>query len=165
MSSLSYSRTHPPGDGHLQRHDVVAILRPGEEIPIVDRIFHDDDSVRQLIGRFSDRSQLATCYEAEPGGYGLHRLLTSMGVACDVVAPSLIPKGSGERIRPWPARRTRRTRNRSSTRLPPITRHANRPDQCAHNRTNTKPHKYSQRPLPGEGIKQRTARDLTGRFI
>ncbi len=27
------------------------------------------------------------------------RLLTSMGVACDVVAPSLIPKGSSDRVK------------------------------------------------------------------
>ena len=31
------------------------------------------------------------------GGYELDRLLPAMGVACDVVAPSLIPKGSSDR--------------------------------------------------------------------
>ncbi|MBO3752784.1 IS110 family transposase [Streptosporangiaceae bacterium NEAU-GS5] len=78
---------------------VVGILRAGEEIPIVDRIFHDEPSIRRLIGRFADPSALRTCYEAGPGGYELHRLLTSMGVACDVVAPSRVPKGSGDRIK------------------------------------------------------------------
>ena len=72
---------------------VVAVLRPGEELPVVDRILNDEESIRRLIGRFPDRRRLRACYEAGPGGYDLYRLLTSMGVACDVVAPSLIPKG------------------------------------------------------------------------
>jgi transposase len=78
---------------------VVGVLLPGQETPAVDRIFHDEASVRRLIGRFVDRSRLRTCYEAGPTGFGLHRLLTSMGVACDVVAPSLIPRAAGDRVK------------------------------------------------------------------
>src|SRR5580692_2285198 len=37
------------------------------------------------------------CYEAGPCGYGIHRALTKMGEDCMVVAPSLIPRKSGER--------------------------------------------------------------------
>jgi hypothetical protein len=76
---------------------VVGVLRPGEEMPVVDRVFNDEESIRRLIGRFPDRRMLSVCYEAGPGGYELYRLLTSMGVACEVVAPSLIPKGSSDR--------------------------------------------------------------------
>lgn len=39
------------------------------------------------------------CYEAGSGGYELYRLLSSMGVACVVVAPSLIPKGASDRVK------------------------------------------------------------------
>jgi hypothetical protein len=56
---------------------------------VVDRIAHDEAAVRRLVDRFDDRSRLRTCYEAGPTGFGLYRLLRSMGVACDVVAPSL----------------------------------------------------------------------------
>jgi transposase len=38
-------------------------------------------------------------YEAGPGGYDLYRLLASMGVACQVVAPSLIPKGGSDKVK------------------------------------------------------------------
>ena len=38
-------------------------------------------------------------YEAGPGGYELYRLLASMGVACQVVAPSLIPKGGSDKVK------------------------------------------------------------------
>jgi transposase len=78
---------------------VVAVLLAGEELPAVDRIASREEAVRRLIGRFGDREQLRACYEAGPGGYDLHRLLASMGVACDVVAPSLIPKGGSERVK------------------------------------------------------------------
>ena len=78
---------------------VAGVLRPGEEMPAVDRIPNDGESVRRLIGRFPDRRLVSACYEAGPGGYELHRLLTSMGVACDVVAPSLIPKGASDKVK------------------------------------------------------------------
>ena len=39
------------------------------------------------------------CYEAGPCGYGIHRQLTAAGHECSVVAPSLIPRKPGERIK------------------------------------------------------------------
>jgi transposase len=78
---------------------VVGVLRPGEEMPVVDRVFHDEESIRRLIGRFPERRVLSVCYEAGSGGDELYRLLSSMGVACAVVAPSLIPKGASDRVK------------------------------------------------------------------
>jgi transposase len=79
---------------------VVGVLLPGREGVDVDRIAHDEASVRRLVGRFAERrSALRTCYEAGPTGFGLYRLLRSMGVACDVVAPSLIPRSPGDRVK------------------------------------------------------------------
>jgi transposase len=78
---------------------VVGILRVGEESPVVEKIFNDEPSVRRLIDRFDDRRQLRACYEAGPTGFGLYRLLRSMGVACEVVAPSLIPRAPGDRVK------------------------------------------------------------------
>ncbi|GAA1005289.1 IS110 family transposase [Acrocarpospora pleiomorpha] len=78
---------------------VVGILRPGEETPIVDRIFNDEPSIRRLVGRFPDPGVLRVCYEAGFGGYALHRLFSSMGVDCQVIAPALVPKGAGERVK------------------------------------------------------------------
>jgi len=43
--------------------------------------------------------RLSFCYEAGPCGYGLQRLLTSRGHDCIVVAPSLIPMKSGDRVK------------------------------------------------------------------
>jgi transposase len=70
----------------------VAVLDPDRDRAPVQKIFHDEDSVRRMVGRFEDRSKLWACYEAGPTGYDLYRLLTGLGVRCDVIAPSLIPK-------------------------------------------------------------------------
>ena len=40
---------------------------------------------------------LKFCYEAGPCGYGVHRSLTKLGEDCMVVAPSMIPRKSGDR--------------------------------------------------------------------
>jgi transposase len=56
--------------------------------------------VRRLIDRFADRAVLRVCYEAGPTGFGLYRLLASMGVACEVVAPSLVRARPGIGSRP-----------------------------------------------------------------
>ena len=42
---------------------------------------------------------MAVAYEAGPGGYDLHRLLTAIGVACGVIAPSLIPVRAADRVK------------------------------------------------------------------
>jgi transposase len=39
------------------------------------------------------------CYEAVPTGYDLAQLLRQMGVACEVIAPSMIPKAPGDKVK------------------------------------------------------------------
>jgi transposase len=77
----------------------VAVLPPDRDQAEVDKIFHDSDSVRRLIKRIGPSKRIWACYQAGPTGYDLQRLLNSLGVRCDVVAPSLIPKGSGDRVK------------------------------------------------------------------
>jgi transposase len=77
----------------------VAVLRPGELEPDQRVIANTPDALRKLIARVSDRSSLVACYEAGPTGYGTQRLLASLNVACDVIAPSLVPKRSGDRVK------------------------------------------------------------------
>lgn len=52
--------------------------------------------VRKLAGKFE---RLTFCYEAGPTGYGLYRQIRSLGHGCVVVAPSLIPKKPGDRVK------------------------------------------------------------------
>jgi transposase len=76
-----------------------AVLEPGHEVPIVDRFFHDEASIRRFVSNFENRVQLRTCYEAGPTGYELARLLDHLGVACEVIAPSLIPVAPGAKVK------------------------------------------------------------------
>jgi transposase len=77
----------------------VAVLTPDQQVPEVDRIPHDEPSVRRLVGRLGNPRRLRACYEAGPTGFELARLLESMRVGCEVVAPSLIPKAPGDKAR------------------------------------------------------------------
>jgi transposase len=94
----------PAGPIHLgldtsKNRIAVATLTWGAELPDTDAIVNDEASVRRLIARFPDPGQLRVCYEAGPIGFGLYRLLRSMGVACDVVAPALVPRAPGDRVK------------------------------------------------------------------
>ena len=63
------------------------------------RIETTEKAIRRFIDRLGGPEGLAVCYEAGPGGFALWRLLTRLGVACDVVAPSLIPVRAGDRVK------------------------------------------------------------------
>src|SRR5439155_11445568 len=98
MSSLSQrSLTHLGMDVHKDSISI-GILRPDDSMD-VEKIFHDENSVRRFIARMGKPRQLVACYEAGPTGYELHRLLQRLQVRCDVVAPSLIPKAPGDRVK------------------------------------------------------------------
>jgi transposase len=62
-------------------------------------IAHDVAKLRKLLARYGDAWQVQVVYEAGPTGYGLQRELTKCGYLCQVIAPSLIPKRAGDRIK------------------------------------------------------------------
>jgi hypothetical protein len=70
-----------------------------ESAPRLEKVAHDEVSIRRLVSRLGEPSRLRVCYEAGPTGYELHRLLMSMRVACEVVAPSLVPVAPGEKVK------------------------------------------------------------------
>ena len=54
----------------------------------------------KLIRRLQAKTpEFVFAYEAGPCGYGLHRYLTGQGFTCQVVAPSLIPKKPGDKVK------------------------------------------------------------------
>src|SRR2546427_11037607 len=56
--------------------------------------------IDQLIRKMQSKSKhLVFVYEAGPCGYWLYRYLTKKGYICWVVAPSLIPKRAGDRVK------------------------------------------------------------------
>ena len=80
----------------------VALAEAGRDGEV--RFLGDIDSapaaVERLITKLAKQHRrLVFCYEAGPTGYFLHRQITALGHDCAVVAPSLIPKRPGERVK------------------------------------------------------------------
>jgi len=56
--------------------------------------------IDKLIRKFQSKgARLVFVYEAGPCGYWLYRYLTRKGLTCHVVAPSLIPRKPGDRVK------------------------------------------------------------------
>ncbi|MBI9102314.1 MAG: IS110 family transposase, partial [Spirochaetales bacterium] len=57
-------------------------------------------AIGKLVKKLSPNGEAVSyCYEAGPCGYGIYHQITALGQNCDVVAPSLIPRKPGERIK------------------------------------------------------------------
>jgi len=80
---------------------------------VVVAVADGDGSAPQIFGTFPNEvaslvkrlkklgsvQSLRCCYEAGPTGLGLHRALNAAGIACSVIAPSLVPQKAGERVK------------------------------------------------------------------
>ena len=83
-----------------QAEIAVALLPPGGQQPEEFRVGGDARGVGKLIRRLRKQEGRVECaYEAGPCGYALQRQFEESGIACVVVAPSLIPVKPGERIK------------------------------------------------------------------
>ena len=77
----------------------VALLRPGTRDPVTWEVPNEPEAIRRFtrkLARLTD-GPVACCYEAGPCGYVLQRQLRQRAVACQVIAPALIPRKPGER--------------------------------------------------------------------
>ena len=61
----------------------------------LERLPNDLPKLRKWMERVARDGEIQACYEASGAGYVLHRALTEWEYACDVIAPSLIPKRPG----------------------------------------------------------------------
>ena len=74
----------------------IAVLPAGAKTPThLDRLPNDFAKLRRYLARLAHQGELRSCYEASGAGYVLHRALREWGYACEVIAPSLIPKRAG----------------------------------------------------------------------
>lgn len=82
--------------------NAVAIAEAGRrgEVRYLGEVDTSEAATRKLVARLAAKySKLTFCYEAGPTGYGLHRLIEGLGQTCIVVAPSLIPRKAGDRVK------------------------------------------------------------------
>jgi transposase len=76
----------------------LAALR-GDELLDERTVPYDHGAVERQLARWPGAR---ACYEAGPTGFGLYRHLTAAGVACEVVAPGLVPTRPGDRVKTDP---------------------------------------------------------------
>ncbi len=72
----------------------------GGEVRYIGTVGATTAALGKLVARLSrDGVELRFCYEAGPCGYGVYRHLMALGMDCTVVAPSLIPRKAGDRVK------------------------------------------------------------------
>jgi len=77
----------------------VALAEPGRgEVRSLGIIPNELTAVRKLIQKLGKKN-LRACYEAGPTGFALYWQLAELGIECEVIAPTLIPKKPGDRIK------------------------------------------------------------------
>lgn len=72
----------------------------GGEPQFYGEIANTPAAIAKLVTQLSKGgARLSVCYEAGCCGYVIHRQLTKLGHFCQVIAPSLIPKRAGDRVK------------------------------------------------------------------
>jgi transposase len=77
----------------------VAVAEPTGEVRSLGTIANRAESIRKLVKKLGSVDQLKACYEAGPTGYVLYWQLAELGVACEVIAPTLAPMKAGDRVK------------------------------------------------------------------
>lgn len=98
---MSEDTTYVGLDAHQERIHA-AILLPGALDAVEESFANTPDGIRRFLRRVRKRAPgpIESCYEAGPLGYGLQRSLnTHDDLHCVVIAPSLIPRKPGDRIK------------------------------------------------------------------
>lgn len=79
----------------------VALLIEGTRVPLEWQVANEPSAVKRFAKKLQHEGHgtVQCVYEAGPCGYALQRQLREQGLACDVVAPSMIPIRPGEKIK------------------------------------------------------------------
>jgi transposase len=79
----------------------IAMLIGDHATPVTWQLANEPNAVRRLVRKLEREAlgPVRVCYEAGPCGYALQRQMTTPQVSCQVIAPALIPRKPGERIK------------------------------------------------------------------
>lgn len=77
----------------------VAIAEHNKEPRSLGKISNKPEAIHKLMRKLGPFKRLKVCYEAGPCGYVIYRQLSKLGIECLVVAPSMIPKKPGVRVK------------------------------------------------------------------
>src|SRR6478735_2394529 len=79
----------------------VAMLSGQNAPPVTWQVANDPAAVRRLVRKLEREASgpVQVFYEAGPCGYALQRQMTTARVRCEVIAPALMPRKPGERVK------------------------------------------------------------------
>jgi transposase len=79
---------------------VAAVLVPGQRTPALHPLTSESPTILKFVARVRrQHPDVQCCYEAGPCGFELQRAMIADGIPCDVIAPGLIPRRPGDRIK------------------------------------------------------------------
>lgn len=78
---------------------VAAVLLPNHRTPALHALTSDCPTIVRFVERFRRQGPVTCSYEAGPCGFELQRALTAREIPCDVIAPALIPRRAGDRVK------------------------------------------------------------------
>jgi transposase len=77
----------------------VAVAEGRGQVRSLGTVPNRGDALQRLLRKLGKPTELRVCYEAGPTGYALYWQLTSLGIACEVIAPSLAPTKPGDGVK------------------------------------------------------------------
>jgi transposase len=79
----------------------IAMLVGTAAVPVSWTVANEPNAVRRLVRKLEREAPGAVqvCYEAGPCGYALQRRMTTPRVSCQVIAPALVPRKPGDRVK------------------------------------------------------------------
>lgn len=78
---------------------VAAVLRSPERTPTLYQLTSDSPTIVRFVEHLQCTGPVQCCYEAGPCGFELQRAFTAHQIPCDIIAPALIPRRPGARIK------------------------------------------------------------------
>lgn len=78
---------------------VAAVLLPGQRTSALYTLTSDSATIVRFAERLRRQGPVRCCYEAGPCGFELQRALTARSIPCDLIAPALIPRRPGDRVK------------------------------------------------------------------
>lgn len=78
---------------------VAAVLLPGQRTSALRTLTSDSATIVRFAERLRRQGAVRCCYEAGPCGFELQRALTARSIPCEIIAPALIPRRPGDRVK------------------------------------------------------------------
>ena len=97
---MKHVTTYVGVDAH-KKDLFVAVLIGNEPAPVTWQLPNEPAAVRRFVRKLERDAPgpVRVCYEAGACGYALQRQVTTPRISCQVIAPALIPRKPGERIK------------------------------------------------------------------